>query len=63
MFNKVSYALRRRVSSMGGAERVVDINVRQLGELSCEFAVVLLFLSVKTQILEQQYLAWCMEPY
>ena len=39
------------------AESVVDVNVTQARELLRKVIVVLLFLGVKAQVLEQQYIA------
>src|SRR5437867_655330 len=44
------------VGPMRGAERVVHVNVAQRGELSGEIGIVLLFFSMKSEILEQQRL-------
>ncbi len=47
----------RRVSAMGSAERVVDVDVAELRELAREVLVVLLFASVEAQVLEERDLA------
>ncbi len=46
-------AFRRRVRPMRRSERVVDVDVREIGELLREGGVVLFFLRVEAQILEQ----------
>ena len=42
-----------RVRAVHGAEGVVDVDVRQLGELTTERFVVLLFFRVEAEVLEQ----------
>ena len=50
-------ALDRRVGAMGRAERVVDVQLGQGGQLLRELRVVLFFLRMKPEILEQHHTA------
>ena len=45
------------MGTMRGAERVIDVEVAQGGQLLTECGVVLLFLGVEAQVLQQQDLA------
>ena len=50
-------AFGRGVGPVRGAERVVDVDIRERGKRLREAAVVLLFLRVKPEVLEQHDLA------
>ena len=50
-------ALRGRVRPVGRAEGVVDVHLREAGELPGEHGVVAGLLGVEAQVLEQQHLA------
>jgi len=56
--HELSDANRGSVGTMGGAEGIVDIEIGELGELPGKILVVLFFLGVKTEVLEQQRLAF-----
>ena len=47
---------RRRVRAMDGAERVVDVDLRQRRQLARKLVVVRFLLGVKAQVLQQQHL-------
>ena len=50
-------AFRRAVGAMGGAERVVHVNLGERGQLLRKLRHILLFFRVKAQVLEQQHFA------
>ena len=56
------HSLGGSVRPMRRAERVVDVQIAQSGQLFGESRVVTLFFGVVTQILEQQHLAGLQRP-
>src|SRR5271157_1485238 len=55
--HKLRHANRRRMRTMGCAERVVDIEIGKLGELLRKSLVVLFFFGVEAEVFEQQRLS------